>query len=433
MNPGSRPGPITNWAGNVRFTPASLHEPASVAELQSLVARAARVRALGTGHSFNRIADTTGELVSLRRLPSVADIDAAARTVRVSAGTRYGELGAVLQSAGLALANTGSLPHISVAGAVATGTHGSGVANPILGRAVRAVTMVVTGGDLVTVDRESVGAAFDGHVLALGRLGIVTELVVDVVPTFEVAQTVIVEVSDESVGTRIEQILGAAYSVSIFTTWAPDRNRVWVKARTDQPADWRDRPPWDGRPATGPEHPVAGEPAESATAQLGVPGPWNERLPHFRLDFVPSSGDELQSEYLLPRTDAAAAWAALLPMGAALREVLLAGEIRAVAADSMWLSPTGGHDCVAFHFTWVPDPVRVQPVVAEVERRLAAFNTRPHWGKVFTTTPAELALRYPRLADFRELVARYDPEGRFGNDLVDGWLGRAESAGAAAE
>jgi xylitol oxidase len=415
--------PVTNWAGNIRFTPGTLDAPGSVAELQTLVARAGRVRALGTGHSFNRIADSAGALVSVRGLPTVADPDSVARTVRVSAGTRYGELGAVLQSAGLALPNTGSLPHISVAGAVATGTHGSGVTNPILGRGVRAVTMVVPSGDLVTVDAASAGPDFDGHVLALGRLGIVTELVLDVTPTFDVAQTVVVGVSDAAIGERIEEILSAAYSVSIFTTWAPDTSRIWVKSRIGDPDGWRERPPWDGHPSERPEHPVPGEPAESATAQLGVPGPWNERLPHFRLDFVPSSGDELQSEFLLPRADAGAAWAALLPLGPALREVLLVGEIRAVAADSMWLSLTGGQDCVAFHFTWAPDADRVTPVVAEVERRLAGFDTRPHWGKVFTTNPAELAARYPRLADFRRLVRHYDPQGKLGNDLVDGWLG----------
>ena len=416
----------TNWAGNIRFTPEVLHQPRSVADLQQLVSGAHRVRALGTGHSFNRIADTSGDLVSVRSLPEVIDIDASARTVRVGGGTRYGELGAALQASGLALSNTGSLPHISVAGAVATGTHGSGTANPVLGRGVRALSMVLASGDLVTVDRDSVGESFDGHVLALGRLGIVTELVLDVVPTFDIAQTVIVGVSDHAVGERLDAILSAAYSVSVFTTWAPDQSRIWVKALIEDGAPaWATDPPWDGRPAREPQHPVPGEPTGSATEQLGRPGPWIERLPHFRLDFVPSAGDELQSEFLLPRRDGPAAWAALLPMREALHEVLLVGEIRAIAADSMWLSPTGGQDSVAFHFTWIPDIARVGPVVAEVQRRLAAFDVRPHWGKVFSTPDEMLAARYPRLSDFRDLVRTYDPQGKLGNDLVDGWIGLA--------
>ncbi len=423
-------GRPTNWAGNVTFTPVSVHEPRSVAELQELVAATPRIRALGSGHSFNRIADSEA-LVSVRRLPSVVDIDndidndidRAAGTVRVSAGTRYGELGAALQGAGYALANTGSLPHISVGGAVATGTHGSGVTNRWLGSQVRELALVRADGELVRVSPGSVGESFDGHVLSLGRLGVVTELVLAVEPTYDVAQTVVVEVSDACVAQALDPILSAAYSVSVFTTWEPDRSRIWVKQRTDQPAGWQQDPPWDGRPATDPQHPVPGELTESATEQLGVPGPWNERMPHFRLAFVPSSGDELQSEFLLPREHAGAAWTALSGMRDALRAVLLVGEIRAVAGDPGWLSLTGGADSVAFHFTWRPDAERVEPVVAEVERRLAPFGARPHWGKVFTASPARLAELYPRLPDFRELVRAYDPNGRLGNELVDGWLG----------
>ncbi len=237
----------TNWAGNVTFTPAEVHEPRSVAELQELVAAAPRIRALGTRHSFNRVADSE-QLVSVRRLPSVVEVDPAARTVRVSAGTRYGELGAALLAAGYGLPNTGSLPHISVAGAVSTGTHGSGVRNPWLGAQVRALTLVRADGELVSVSRESVGEAFDGHVLALGRLGVVTELVLDVVPTYDVAQTVVVGLSDDCLVRAIGPILSAAYSVSVFTTWEPDGNRVWVKQRTDRAGDLAGGPAL-GRPS----------------------------------------------------------------------------------------------------------------------------------------------------------------------------------------
>jgi xylitol oxidase len=251
----------------------------------------------------------------------------------------------------------------------------------------------------------------------------VTELVLDVVPTYDVAQTVIVGVSDDGLTRAIGPILSAAYSVSVFTTWEPDTNRVWLKQRTDQPVTWAQDPPWDGRPADVAQHPVPGELPQSATEQLGVPGPWNERMPHFRLAFVPSAGDELQSEFLVAADDAAAAWTALAGMRDQLRPVLLVSEIRAVAGDRAWLGLTGGRDSVAYHFTWRPDAERVAPVLAEIERRLAPFDARPHWGKVFTTPSERLAELYPRLPDFRELVRSYDPEGRLGNDLVDGWLG----------
>ena len=415
-------GRLTNWAGNVEFTPARFHEPTTVAELQALVAGADHVRALGTGHSFNAIAATPGDLVSLAHLPPVLDIDTTSRTVRVSGATRYGELGAALQRAGLALPNTGSLPHISVAGASATGTHGSGRSNPVLGGSVRSVTMVQADGRLVTVSRDST-ADFDGYVLALGRLGLVTELLLDVVPTFDVAQTVVIDVPDDALAAQLVDILGAAYSVSVFTALVPDQNRVWLKDRVaaagDRPHDDRR---WGGRPATQPQHPIDGIDPASATEQLGVPGPWIARLPHFRLEFQPSAGDELQSEYLLPIDRAQVAWSALLEVGDIVRSPLLTCEIRSVAGDSMWLSPTQGVDSVAFHFTWRPDPTPVAAAIAAIEGQLAPYDARPHWGKVFAIPPDRLPALYPRLTDFRGLVTRHDPDGRFGNDLVDGWL-----------
>jgi alditol oxidase len=418
---------ISNWAGNVQFTPTTLIEPTSVADLQRVVGAAPLVRALGTGHSFNRIADSDGALVSVRRLPTVLDIDSGARTARVSAGLRYGEIGAALQSAGLALPNTGSLPHISIAGACATGTHGSGIGNPILGRIVRAMTFVAADGSLVSVDRESTSADFDGYVLSLGRIGTVTELVLDVVPTFDISQSVILDVDDAVLAERLQEILTAAYSVSVFTTWGTDGNRVWLKQRVDAPRDQTGLEAaverWGGRLADVAQHPVPGLPGHTATEQLGVPGPWNERLPHFRMDFVPSSGDELQSEYLLPFDHAAEAYAALSDIRDLIGSRLLVGEIRCVAGDSMWLSTTGGRDCIAFHFTWTPGLTEVLPVVAEIERRLDPWGARPHWGKVFARPATAFADLYPRLGDFRRLVAHHDPAGTFGSALVDEWIG----------
>lgn len=413
---------LTNWAGNVHFAPARFHEPASIAEVQALVAGAERVRALGTGHSFNRIADTTGDLVSLRRLPGVLDLDTAARTVRVSGATRYGELGAALQSAGLALPNTGSLPHISVAGASATGTHGSGRSNPVLGRSVRSLTMIQADGEVVTVARDT-SPDFDGYVLALGRLGLVTELELDLVPTFEVAQVVVTDVPDRNLADGLVDIMSAAYSVSVFTALVPDQNRIWLKERVGlaetQPTD---AGLWGGRRATVPQHPIDGIDPASATEQLGVPGPWIERLPHFRLAFQPSAGDELQSEYLVALDQAEDAWSALTEIRDLVRRPLLTCEIRCVAADSMWLSPTGGRESIAFHFTWRPELDPVAAAVGAIERVLAPYDARPHWGKVFTTPLERISALYPRLADFRRLVGTHDPGGRFGNDLVDGWL-----------
>ena len=414
---------LTNWAGNIAFTPQTLAQPQSLEELRRVVGAATRVRALGTGHSFNRIADTDGTLVSVARLPAVVDIDEAARRARVGAGMRYGEVFTALQSRGLALPNTGSLPHISIAGASATGTHGSGRTNQILGRSIRALTLVAPDGELVRLDRDS-EPDFDGCVLSLGRIGIVTEVELDVVPSYDIAQTVLLDLTDEALADHLPDILSAAYSVSVFSALVPDRNRAWLKARVGDPGLPTDRE-WGGVPATVPQHPIDGEPTDSATEQLGHVGPWHERMPHFRLDFVPSRGDELQSEYLMPLEHAGAAWAALLELREPLRRALLTTEIRVVAGDPMWLSPTGGVDCVAFHFTWTLEPDTVAAILELVEGAFAPYDARPHWGKVFRMPEPDLRAAYPRIGDFRDLVARFDPDGRFGNALVDGWLGLA--------
>lgn len=414
----------TNWAGNVTFGARSVMEPRSVAEVQEIVAGNDRARAVGTGHSFNRIADTDGAMISLALLPRSVEVDSSSRTARVSAALRYGDLGPALRTAGLALPNTGSLPHISIAGAVATGTHGSGVRNPSLASSVRSLTLVTATGDLVAVDRATRPADFDAFVISVGRLGVVVELVLDLVPRFQVAQTVVEGVDERIVAEDLPQLLAAAYSVSVFTDWAGrGGTQVWVKRRVGVADEWDDEPLWGGRIADGPRHPVRGMPTEHATVQQGIPGPWDERLPHFRLEHTPSSGDELQSEYFVAERHARAVWDVLMGMHATLSPVLQVSEVRTLAPESAWLSPTLGERTVAFHFTWTSDVEAVLGVIAALESNLAPFDARPHWGKLFGTAPAVLAGLYPRLTDFAAKVKDVDPSGKFANDLVDGWLG----------
>ncbi len=410
--------PTTNWAGNVTFRAASCHAPSSMDELRALVAGNPRVRALGTGHSFNRIADTTGAQVSLAGMPRTIDIDSQVRRVTVGPGVRYGELTPRLHDAGLALRNLGSLPHISVAGACATGTHGSGVRNGTLASSVTAVQLLTASGDVVRASRSDDPDGFTGMIIALGCLGIVTRLTLDVVPKYDIAQYVYEGLSDVDLDQHIDGILADGYSVSVFTDLY--ENRVWRKCSADQPVE----PVWFGaRLATVARNPVPGMPADNCTVQLGVPGPWYERLPHFRLEFTPSSGNELQSEYLLPREHAAAALEALRRVRDRIGPVLQIAEIRTVAADELWLSPSYRRDTVAFHFTWVHDWSAVRPVLAAVEQQLAPFDPRPHWGKAFLLDTATVRAQYQRLPDFQRLRDELDPDRKFGNELVDRYLG----------
>jgi len=406
----------SNWAGNLTFGAARAHRPATLDELRSVVAGSSRVKALGSGHSFNTVADTEGDLVELSALPPEIDVDSAASTVRVAAGVRYAELATALEARGFALANMASLPHISVAGSVATGTHGSGNTNGSLATAVRGIEYVTAGGDTVTLTREADGDTFGGAVVALGALGIATHLTLDVVPSFQVRQRVRTGLSLADAVDHFDAVTGAAHSVSLFTDWRAERfGQVWLKQLDGAPEPDL---PWTG-PAAGPLHPVPGVDPVHCTPQDGTPGPWHERLPHFRPDFTPSNGEELQAEYLVPREHAAAALRALSGLREAIAPVLLVCEVRTVAADRLWLSPAQGRETVALHFTWVKDEAAVVPVLRRIEAALAPCSARPHWGKLFTTGPAALRALYPRMDAFRELAAAMDPRGVFRNAYLD--------------
>jgi xylitol oxidase len=403
--------PHRNWAGNVAFTARELHHPTSVDALQELVAGSARIRALGTGHSFSPVADTPGDLVSLDALPPEVVIDG--DLVTVPAGMRFAELARRLHAAGRALPNLGSLPHISVAGACATGTHGSGDGNGALGTRVRSAELVRADGTLDTVDDPA-------SVVALGALGIVTALTLETVPAFDVAQWVMVDVPFHGFD-ALPEVLADAYSVSAFTYWdRPVFDQVWLKRLAGQ------APPEDhwmgGRPADGARHMTRGEPTGHCTDQQGRPGPWHERLPHFRAGFTPSSGAELQSEYLVARADAVAALRAVERVAGVIAPVLLVSEVRSVAADDLWLSAAYGRDSVAVHFTWVPDAAAVAPAVTAVEAALDPFDARPHWGKVFTTPPGRVRELWERLPAFAALTREVDPSGKLRNAMLDAYL-----------
>jgi xylitol oxidase len=330
---------------------------------------------------------------------------------------RYAELGRRLHERGYALANLASLPHISVAGSVATGTHGSGDANGSLSTAVSAIELVTADGDLVELTRQDEN--FDGAVVALGALGVVTTVTLDILPTFDVRQYLFFGLPFEVVDRHFDDVFSAAYSVSLFTLWRdPTFELVWIKRRDDQ----ADAPPtgeswFSAVPADQPVPSLGGPPC---TEQLGVPGPWHERLPHFRPEFTPSVGVELQTEYLVPRHQAVAALRSVDEVRDQVAPVLQATEIRTMAADDLWLSPAYGRETVGIHFTWVKDMDAVLPMIALLEERLAPYDPRPHWGKLFSATPAD---RYPRMDDFRALMRHYDPDGKFTNGYVERFVG----------
>jgi alditol oxidase len=411
--------PRTNWAGNIAFAAPEFHRPSTVSELQAAVAKAGRVRVLGTGHSFNDMADSPGAQVSLAGLPPEVSVDSVARVARVAAGLSYAELAARLDAHGFALRNLASLPHISVAGATATATHGSGAANQNLAAAVAGLTLVTADGDLAELSRE------DGAVVHLGALGAVVRLDLELVPSFEISQRVYEDLPLDTLDDHFADVMAGGYSVSLFTDWRAARlTQVWIKQRLDAPAPAVPGASWfTATPAPAARNPVPGASPDACTQQLGVPGRWYDRLPHFRPGLRPSAGDELQSEYLLPVAHAVPALHALHEVRARLAPALRICEIRLIAADQLWLSTCYRQDSVAFHFTWIADPAAVLPVVALLERQLAPFAPRPHWGKIFTTPPEDLRARYDCLPDFLALMRRLDPAGKFRNAYTARYLG----------
>jgi alditol oxidase len=408
---------LTNWAGNYTYRAGSIHRPETLEHLRDIVSSVPRLRVLGSRHTFTDIGDSA-ELVSLDGLPADVRVDHAARTVSVNGSMRYGELAEALAGHNLALGNLASLPHISVAGAVATATHGSGDANGNLATAVAALELVTSAGDVVTASRGD--DDFDGMVVGLGALGAVTRVTLDVEPAYQVRQRVFEGLAWDALVEGFDAITARGYSVSVFTRWGETTDMVWVKTRvTDAPEEVAEDL-FGAVAATVDRHPIIGLDPVNCCPQLGVPGPWSERLPHFRMGFTPSAGDEIQSEYLLPRRHAAEAIGALRELSGIIRPVLQVTELRTIAADQLWMSPQYDRDTIAVHFTWGPDQAAVERVLTDVEAALAPFEARPHWGKVFLAGADAIAPLYERLEDFRALAQRLDARGAFHN----AWLER---------
>ena len=415
---------LTNWAGNHAYRAALLHQPQSIEELQEVVRSGRSLRVLGSRHSFNAIADTTGDLVSLRKLPRIFDLDPVAGTVTIDGGVRYGELCGPLDAAGFALHNLASLPHISVAGACATATHGSGDRSGNLATAISAMEVVTAAGEIASFARDRDPDALAGAVVSLGGLGAVTSLTLDLQPTFQMRQDLYENLPLAEALDHFDEVSSMADSVSLFTEWrGPLFEQLWLKRRVVD-GDVYEPPAilFGATRATVPIHPIKRMSAAALTEQLGVAGPWHERMPHFRMDHTPSSGAELQTEYLVPRRHAAAALRAISGIRDRFAALLQISEVRTIAPDQLWMSTAFDRPSAAIHFTWQPDRDAVGRVLPLIEAALAPFEPRPHWGKVFTLAPETVRSSYQKLPGFVELLQRNDPDGKFRNAFLDRYI-----------
>jgi len=413
-------GKLKNWAGNLTYSTDQIFYPKSVEEVQQLVRKLNKVKALGTRHCFNTIADSKYNFISLRDMNKVVSLDANAKTVTVEAGIKYGEFCPWLNEKGFALHNLASLPHISVAGAITTATHGSGVKNGNLSTAVAGLEIVTADGSVVNRSEKD-GEGFYAAVVGLGAIGVITKVTLHVQPAFMMRQYVYEKLPLQQLKEHFDEIVSAGYRVSLFTDWQNESiNEVWIKSRVDDEANTKVREDFFGaKPATKNVHPIIELSAENCTEQMGVPGAWYERLPHFKMGFTPSSGVELQAEYFVPHQHALNAFLAVQKMGQEIGPHLFISEIRTIDADSLWMSPCYKQPSVTIHFTWKQERDAVMKLLPVIEKELAPYHAKPHWGKLFTISPSTLHTRYEKLNDFKKMVAQYDPHGKFRNDFLD--------------
>jgi alditol oxidase len=416
-NKPAEPAP-KNWAGNIEFSTSNVFKPSNVDELAAFVKKTDALKAQGTRHCFSRIADSKHQLVSMSNFNKVIAIDEANHLVKVEAGIKYGELAPLLHQKGFALHNLASLPHISVAGSIATATHGSGVNNGNLASVVEGIEFINAKGEQISLTKKD-GDDFYGAVVGLGAMGVVTSVTLKIEPTYNVYQWVYENLPLAELEANFEKVMSAAYSVSLFTDYQNDSiNEVWMKFKKDvgsqtQPANYL-----NAVAATKNMHPIAALSAEHCTPQMGVAGPWHERLPHFKMGFTPSSGKELQTEYFVPFERAMDAFRAIADLGKLFGPHLQIAEIRSIAPDDLWMSMAYKRKSISFHFTWKQENEAVEALMPRIEKALAPFDPRPHWGKLFSMSQEQLNSTYPRMADFRALAEKYDPKGKFRNEFL---------------
>lgn len=416
---------LHNWAESINYSTKRVYYPASNDEIQRIISSNKKLKCLGSKHSFSRIADTDGVLVSTSKMKNIIEFNEAEKTITIEPGITYGELAVFLQQKGYALQNLASLPHISIAGACATATHGSGNENGVLASSVVALDIVDGKGQTHQIKAND-SDLFNGAVVNLGALGIVTRLTLKVVPDFSISQVVYRKLPIDAAYSNFHEVMASGYSVSLFTDWSqPSINQVWVKklvASSQEPSHPKD---FYGAIASDVDlHPVESQSAENVTTQRGIAGPWFERLPHFKMGFKPSTGKELQSEFFVDSENAVEAIKAMQALGTVISPHLFISEIRSVKADEFWMSPAYQKDCIALHTTWHQTEVVEREMVPLVHETLRKFNAIPHWAKLSAPAKPDPGLR-PKLKDFLELCTTFDPEKKFTNNYLQQHLALA--------
>ncbi len=409
---------IKNWARNLEFSAGEFLEINSISQLQEVINNSDKVKVLGTGHSFSPIADTSGSLISIKKLDPEIHIDSKMQTVSVSAGTSYAQLARYLEANGWALENLASLGEITVAGAIMTGTHGSGSSNTVLSNAVVEIEMILASGEKLLLNQQNL-EEFNGFIVSFGALAVFTRLKLKIVKSFSIKQIVYENITSKSVSEYFDEIFDNAYSVSYFNSWAKNSTgQIWMKFLSDKDTSTLPKNAFGGNLAVANQHPVKVNDPSTCTEQMGAPGKWLYRLPHFKLDSSPASGDEVQTEYLVDRKYVKEYIEELSLIGDEIADKVYATEIRTIKADNLWLSGAYERPTVGFHFTWKKS-ADIETFLPKIEQILGQNGGRPHWGKLFSTNKNQLITRYPKFSNFQQLLKKYDPDGKFRNQFID--------------
>jgi xylitol oxidase len=409
---------VKNWAGNLTFSAKEFIEIDNISKLQQVVSNSQGVKVLATGHSFNAIGDTKYTLISLKNLSNGIEIDSQNAQALIPAGMSYADAARYLESNGWAFSNMASLGEVTIAGAISTGTHGSGSNNGVLSTSVVGLEIVLGSGELITID-ESNSEEFAGFVISLGSLGVFTKIKMKIVPSFSVKQFVYENIGIQAVAENFDTVFNSAYSVSYFSNWAKNSTgQIWMKFLDDSSSDNLSDNWLGANQAKAKQHPVKINNPDPCTDQLGISGKWLYRLPHFKLDSSPASGDEVQTEYLVDRKYVNEYIQDLRTIGDEIAPRVYATEIRTIKSDELWLSGAYQRETVGFHFTWKKSDTLVD-FLPRIEEILGKHDGRPHWAKLFSVKSDELSARYPKYSNFEALLKKYDPKKKFRNKFID--------------
>uniref|UniRef100_A0A915D0Y3 FAD-binding PCMH-type domain-containing protein n=1 Tax=Ditylenchus dipsaci TaxID=166011 RepID=A0A915D0Y3_9BILA len=426
--PDSCPGcraPLLNWGGNFNFSTQDIKYPTTTAGVQQLVKECkGKIRPVGTRHSFSEIANTNDTLICLVHMNLILSVDPSVPSVTVQAGITYTDLIPFLQSIGLAIPMMASLGEISIAGAINTAVHGSGAGIGNLATQVLGLQMVLADGSVVQYSKGQNDTELAAATVGLGALGIVTQVTLQAQPTYNLAINVFENMDMSVLDTQLYNITHSGYAINMWSTFGTPGvlDQVWITTKVDSNGvnAYGNVSQLYGAPAaTAQSSPIAALPPTYVVPQMGIVGPYYERLTDYDLGLSGQEGQQTQSEYYVDFDDFVPALKALQTLSAEINAVVYVALFRITEKDELWMSPQYKKTTMAIHFSWQPKLDQVMALLPKIEAALAPFNPIPHWGKLYTLKPEQYLPLLPKYPEWREQVELHDPTHKFRNKWLE--------------